>query len=109
MLINERRKVEAMFSYEIDSTDFAFVVGMQVEDDFNCINNLFAAAFLQLPAFSGPNELQSLMGRHGSHWNTHRHWKYAAAEKGVQLIQMGNIRAEISMTKELQSRLKIII
>ncbi|CAG7733330.1 unnamed protein product [Allacma fusca] len=92
---NNSGNVEAMFSYEIVSTDFAFVVGMHVGDEFNHTYNSFRAAFLQLPAVSGPDELQSLMFPHHSHWKTHRHRKYATAEEGVQLIQMGNIRAEI--------------
>ncbi|CAG7717689.1 unnamed protein product, partial [Allacma fusca] len=94
---------EAMFSYEIVSTDLALVIAFKVGS-----GNSFAAAFSLIPAVAGKNELQALMNR--NEWKIHDYKKHSNASKTSEvIIRDRNIRAEIVMTEEEKSNLNIRI
>ncbi|CAG7828014.1 unnamed protein product [Allacma fusca] len=91
---------EAMFSYEIISTDLALVIALKVGSG----GKSFAAAFLPIPAVTEKKDLDALMEE--KHWKTHEYKKNANANEGMQLISIRNIRAEILMSEEEKSLLK---
>ncbi|CAG7832459.1 unnamed protein product [Allacma fusca] len=95
--------LKAMFSYEIVSTDLALVIALKVGPG----SNSFAAAFSQIPAFTEKKDLKALMNP--SEWKIHDYKKCSDASKTVEVIRDRNIRAEILMTEEENSILKIHI
>ncbi|CAG7784864.1 unnamed protein product, partial [Allacma fusca] len=97
-------KVESMFCYEIDTTDLTFVIALKVEPNKN---NSFAAEFLERPVVTDETELKALMDP--KQWKTHLYRKYATASEDVQVIQIRNILAEVEMTDEDHSSVKIRI
>ncbi|CAG7723786.1 unnamed protein product, partial [Allacma fusca] len=94
---------EAMFSYEIFSTDLALVIALKVGPG----SNSFAAAFSQIPVFTEKKDHKALMNP--SEWKIHDYKKCSDASKTVEVIQDRNIRAEILMTEEENSILIIHI
>jgi hypothetical protein len=93
--------VEAMFSYEIESTDLFLVVALRVQSG----NNSFAVAFDQVPGQVNRNEWLALMDP--MTWKTHSYRKYAHAKDGEQVIQIQNIRASVKMTEDAESLFNI--
>ncbi|CAG7825096.1 unnamed protein product [Allacma fusca] len=100
---SEETNLEAIFSYEIISTNLALVIALKVVSG----GNSFAAAFVPIPAVTEKKELEALMD--GNQWKSHDHKKFSNANEGMQRIAIRNIRAEILMTEEEKSLLKIRI
>ncbi|CAG7831704.1 unnamed protein product, partial [Allacma fusca] len=67
--------LEAMFSYEIISTDLALVIALKMGSG----GKLFAAAFVPFPVITGKKELEELMD--GNQWKTHDYKKYSKASQ----------------------------
>ncbi|CAG7723276.1 unnamed protein product [Allacma fusca] len=99
----DKMNLEAMFSYEIISTDLALVIALKIGSG----GKSYTAAFVPIPAVRGKNELEKLMDE--NQWKTHDYKKYSNANEGMQSIAIRNIRAEILMTEEDKSVLKIRI
>jgi len=94
---------EAMFSYEILSTDLALVIALKVGPG----TNSFAASFAQIPAVTEKKDLEALMNP--NEWKVHEYVKYSNTSKTLDIISVRNIRAEILMTETEKSVLKIRI
>jgi hypothetical protein len=92
---------EAMFSYEIESTDLCLLVALRVESG----NNSFAVAFDQVASKANRNEWAALMDPKA--WKTYSYRKYAHAKDGEQVIQIQNIRASVKMTEDAESLVNI--
>ncbi|CAG7816950.1 unnamed protein product, partial [Allacma fusca] len=95
--------LEAMFSYEILSTDLALVIGLKVGPG----TNSFAATLSEIPAVTEKKDLEALMDP--SQWKIHDYKKYLNASKTLEVISDRNIRAEVQMTEDEKSDLKIRI
>ncbi|CAG7826630.1 unnamed protein product [Allacma fusca] len=95
--------LEAMFSYEIISTDLALVIALKV----GCGGKSFAAAFMPFPVVTGKKQVEELLDE--NQWKTHDYKKYSKAFEKMTLIAIRNIRAGILMTEEDKSVLKIRI
>ncbi|CAG7724579.1 unnamed protein product [Allacma fusca] len=95
--------LEAMFSYEILSTDLALVIALKVGPG----TNSFAAAFTEIPAVTEKKDLEALMNP--NEWKIHDYVKYSNASKTLEVISVRNIRVEILMTEGEKSVLKIRI
>ncbi|CAG7830202.1 unnamed protein product [Allacma fusca] len=72
--------LEAMFSYEILSTDLALVIALKVGPG----TNSFAAAFSQIPAVTEKKDLEALMNP--SQWKIHNYKKHSNASKTLECI-----------------------
>ncbi|CAG7824380.1 unnamed protein product, partial [Allacma fusca] len=94
---------EAIFSYEIMSTDLALVIALKVGS--GCKS--FAATFVPIPAITEKKELEELMNRND--WKTHDYKIYSNTSEGAQLISIRNIRVAIRMTEEKKPVLKVRI
>ncbi|CAG7729958.1 unnamed protein product, partial [Allacma fusca] len=70
--------LEAMFSYEILSTDLALVIALKVGPG----TNSFAAAFSQIPAVTEKKDLEALMNP--NEWKIHEYVKYSNASKTLE-------------------------
>ncbi|CAG7826317.1 unnamed protein product, partial [Allacma fusca] len=77
-------KFEAMFSYEILSSDLALVIALKVGPG----TNSFAAAFSQIPAVSGKNELEVLMN--SNDWKVHGYKKCSNAINTLESLDTVN-------------------
>ncbi|CAG7833800.1 unnamed protein product [Allacma fusca] len=88
---------DAIFAYEIVSTDLALIIALKVGPG----TNSFAAAFSQIPAVNGKNELEALMNP--NEWKIHNYKKCSNASKALEVISDRNIRAEILMTEKEES------
>jgi len=95
--------LEAMFSYEIDSTDLALVIALKVVPGANSC----AAAFSQIPAVTEKKDLEALMNP--GQWKIHDYKTVLNASNTLEVIRERNIRAEIMMTEKEKSILKIRI
>ncbi|CAG7786030.1 unnamed protein product [Allacma fusca] len=95
--------LETMFSYEILSTDLALVIASKVGPG----TNSFAATFSEIPAVTEKKDLEAWMDP--SQWKIHDYKKYLNASKTLEVISDRNIRAEILMTEDENSVLKIRI
>ncbi|CAG7709335.1 unnamed protein product, partial [Allacma fusca] len=69
---------EAIFAYEIFSTDLAFGIGLKVGPG----TNSFAAAFSQIPAVTEKNELEAL--KNPSQWKIHDYKKTLRASNTLE-------------------------
>ncbi|CAG7822520.1 unnamed protein product, partial [Allacma fusca] len=78
---------EAMFSYEIISSDLALVIALKVGSG----GKSFAAAFVPIPAVTEKKELDALMGK--NQWKTHEYKTNANANEGMQCLQMSSIES----------------
>ncbi|CAG7829540.1 unnamed protein product, partial [Allacma fusca] len=94
---SDETSLEAIFSYEIFSTDLAIVIALKVGSG----GKSFAAAFVPIPAVTDKTELEALMDE--NQWKTHDYRINSNASEGVQSIVIRNIRAEILMTEEEKS------
>jgi hypothetical protein len=93
--------VEAIFAYEIETTELGLVVAFRVEES----NNSFAASLELLPEVIDEKAFNSSMNP--TQWNTHPNKRYAPAVDGEQTIQARNIHATVSMSGTEKSHLKI--
>ncbi|CAG7710373.1 unnamed protein product, partial [Allacma fusca] len=100
---SDEMNLEATFSYEIFSTDLAIVIALKVGSG----GKSFAAGFLRIPDATGEKELEALMDE--NQWKTHDYKTNANANEGMQSIAIRNIRAEILVSEEEKSVLKIRI
>ncbi|CAG7830495.1 unnamed protein product [Allacma fusca] len=95
LFVSGETNLEAMFCYEIISTDLALVIALKVGSG----GKSFAAAFVPIPAVTEKKELKALMDE--NQWKTHDYKKNANANEGLQRIAIRNIRAEILMSEVL--------
>ncbi|CAG7733145.1 unnamed protein product [Allacma fusca] len=81
--------LEAIFSYEIISTDLALVIALKMGSG----GKSFAAAFVPFPVITGKKELEDLMDE--NQWKTHDYKKYSKAShllSGIQLYSLNNVK-----------------
>ncbi|CAG7731438.1 unnamed protein product [Allacma fusca] len=100
---SDQTNLKVMISYEIISTDLNLVIGLKLGPG----GKSFAAAFVRFPVVTGKKKLEKLMDE--NQWKIHDYKTILKASEGMKLIAIRNIRAEICMTDEERSVLKIRI
>ncbi|CAG7733144.1 unnamed protein product [Allacma fusca] len=98
---SDQTNLKVMISYEIISTDLNLVIGLKLGPG----GKSFAAAFVRFPVVTGKKKLEKLMDE--NQWKIHDYKTISKPSEGMQLIAIRNIRAEICMTDEERSVLKI--
>ncbi|CAG7734181.1 unnamed protein product [Allacma fusca] len=95
--------IEAAFAYEIESTDVGLLVAVKAQKG----KNKFAAVFLPVSEIMFDADLDKLLDQ--DTWGYLLTQKFAYAKDGEQMVQTRNIRANVTMTEDQKSQVKILL